>query len=119
MVSILEGELAETISEALIDADIPYDVVVTREVPGDGPAYDPGPSTYTDYSCKGFTEAFDADYISGGLVQSNDLKVVILAPTLEITLELSDRVTVRGKTYSIINIAPDPALATIALQVRS
>ncbi len=120
--SLLEGELAATISEALIDADIPYDVTITRIVPGvpnPETPWIPADPTVTNYGCKGFTETFSADYISGGLVEANDLKVVVLLPTLAIAPELSDLVTVRGQTYTIITITPDPALATIALQVRA
>ena len=122
MTSILEGELAQTIADALTDADIPYDVTITRTVPGEPDPetpWIPGEPVVTNYACQGFTETFEADYISGGLVQANDLKVVILAPTLVITPSLTDTVTVRGQTYTIIRVMPDPALATIALQVRS
>jgi hypothetical protein len=122
LVSILEGELAQTITDALLDADIPYDVTVWRTVPGEPDPetpWIPGEPTTTSYVGKGFTETFSADYISGGLVEANDLKVVILIPTLAITPELSDVVTVRGQTYTIISISPDPALATVALQVRA
>jgi hypothetical protein len=34
MSSILEGELADTIGDALLDAAIPLDVVITRSTPG-------------------------------------------------------------------------------------
>lgn len=122
MASILEGELAQTIAEALLDADIPFDVVITRTVPGEvdpeQPWIEPEPEVLT-FTCKGFTETFSADYISAGLVQADDVKVVILAPTLATTPQLSDVVTVRGQAYTIIRIIPDPALATIALQARA
>lgn len=105
-----------------MDAGIPYVITISRIVvsePDPETPWIPGEETTTTYECQGFTETFEADYIAGGLVQANDLKVVILAPTLTITSELSDYVTVRSKTYAIIRIMPDPALATIALQVRS
>lgn len=120
--SILEGELAQTITDALLDADIPYGVTITRTVPGEPDPetpWIPGEDTVTAYECMGFTETFEADFISGGLVQANDVKVVILPLTLTTTPELTDYVTVRGKTYTIISIRPDPALATIALQARA
>ena len=76
MTSILEGELAQTIADALTDADIPYDVTITRTVPGEPDPetpWIPGEPVVTNYACQGFTETFEADYISGGLVQANVL----------------------------------------------
>lgn len=119
--SILEGELAQTITDALLDADIPYTVTINRTEPGapdPETPWIPGDPTLVAYECMGFTEQFSADYISGGLVQADDVRVVILATTLAISPALSDTVTVRGQTLAIIRISPDPALATIALQAR-
>ena len=118
MSSILEGELAETISEALIDADIPYAVTITRTEDVGGPPWDPVTED-VEYACQGFTEEYTALELSGTLIQAHDVKVVVLAPTLTITPTVADKVTVRGQTYSIINVSPDPALATIALQARA
>lgn len=120
--SILEGELAATISEALIDANIPFDITINRTVPGEPDPetpWIPGEPTVTAYSCKGFIENYREDFIAGGVVQSDDVKVVVLATTLSIDPDLSDTVTARGITYSIISISPDPAIATIALQARA
>lgn len=122
MTSILEGELAQTISDALIDASIPYVVTVTRTVPGEpdpSTPWIPGEPVATDYPCQGFTETYSEFYLAAGLVQANDLKVVVLLPTITITPAIGDTVTVRGKTYNIINASPDPALATIELQARA
>lgn len=122
MSSILEGELASIISEALIDADVPYPVTITRTVPGG-----PGPNPWdppidpviTDYVGQGFVEAYRADEIDGTLILATDLRIIVLLPTLAITPAVSDTVTVRGATYSLISVSPDPALATAALQARA
>lgn len=119
MTSILEGELAATITAALIDASIPYAITVTRTIPGGGPDYDPDPPTYVDYACQGFVEDFSEFLKATTLIEAGDVKVVVLLPTIAIMPEPGDTVTVRGKVYTIINASPDPALATIELQARA
>ena len=119
MVSILEGELAETIGDALIDADIPFAITVTRSTPGDGPVYDPGPPTYTDYPCQGFIDTYATQWADSSLIEAGDVKVVIVAKTLDIEPMPGDTVTARDKTYHVINVSADPALALYELQARS
>ena len=119
--SILEGELAATITEALLDADVPFDITVTRTVesePDPATPWLPGETVTTHYPCKGFIEQYDVFHLSSTQIQVGDVKVVILVPTLAITPELTDTVTARGKSYIIVNVSPDPALATIELQAR-
>jgi hypothetical protein len=118
--SILSGELAETIGDALIDADIPFDVVVTRSTPGEGgEPWDPAPAVLTDYPCKGYVDTYSEAYLSGGLVESGDVKVVIIANTLAIEPSVGDSVTARAKTYYVLNVSADPALALYELQARA
>jgi hypothetical protein len=119
MVSILEGELAEIIGDALIDADIPFAITVTRSTPGDGPAYDPGPPTLTDHACQGFVDTYAAQYIDDTIILAGDVKIVIVAKTLDIEPVPGDTVTARDKTYSVINVSADPALALYELQARA
>lgn len=122
MASILEGELAEIIGDALEDADIPYAVTITRITGTNDPGtpWDPSDDTIetTDYECRGYVDTFDDSYRAGGLVQQGDLKVVIVANTLSITPTLADTVTVRGETYNIVNVSSDPALALWEVQAR-
>jgi hypothetical protein len=120
MTSILEGEIAETIADALIDAAIPLDIVVTRSTPGVGsdPA-DPPPPTLTDYACKGFTDVFSDSFLAGGLVQRGDIKVVVVADTLAIEPAPGDQVTIRGKTYTVADVSADAALALYELQAHA
>lgn len=119
MTSILEGELAQTISDALIDAGIPYDVTVTRTVRGD---YDPAvggyPETTTHYPCKGFVESYSDLLRATGVVGPGDVKIVVLGPTLDIVPSPTDTITARGRTFSIISVTADPAGATIEVQGR-
>ena len=117
--SILSGELADTIGDALIDADIPFDVVLTRYEPGGGPDYDPLPPIAVDYQCQGFVDTFGESYLATGLIESGDVKVVIIATTLAIEPSVGDSVTARGKSYSVLKVSADPALALYELQARS
>jgi hypothetical protein len=115
--SILEGELAETIGDALLGADIPLDLVVTRSTSGGGgDPWDPDPPTLTDYPCKGFVDSYTALERAGTLIEASDVKVVIVAKTLAIKPTPADTVKVRGKTYSIVNVSADPAVALWELQ---
>lgn len=120
MASILEGELAQTIADALLDAEIPFDIVVSRSTTADGPnQWTPGAAVTTTYACKGFVEDWSIEYIAAGMVQANDLRVVIFAATLAIAPEPGDTVTVRGKSYGVLTVSPDPAVATFVMQVRA
>lgn len=117
--SILDGELADTIGDALIDANIPFAITVTRETPGDGPPYDPGDPTYTPYACQGFVDTYATQYADGSLIEAGDVKVVIVAKTLDIEPAPGDTVTARDKTYNVVNVSADPALALYELQARA
>lgn len=116
--SILEGELAQTIADALLDANIPYAMQIVRYVEGDPSDWESSGGEYVRYDCQGFTEEYDVSLIAGGFIQTSDVKVVIIAPTLAVMPEPTDIVTVRGRDYAIISVTPDPAMATIALQAR-
>lgn len=119
--SILDGELADTIADALADADIPIDVTVTREEeigPGENP-WDPPITGPVNYSCKGFVDTFGEFYAAAGLVEAGDAKIVIVAKTLSIVPAIGNTVTARSKTWMILNVSADPALALYELHGRA
>jgi hypothetical protein len=117
MASFLEGSLARTIGAAF--SGIFYAATVTRLTPGAGPAHDPGPSTPTDYTCKGMVETYKAHEIDGTHIQANDRKVIVLATSIGIVPRPGDKVTIRGATYTVTAFDPDPALATYTLNARA
>lgn len=125
--SILLGELAQTISEALIDANVPYEIVVPRttqtEPPEDWPTWEPWPgeTVTTNHKMQGFIVDYDEALIAAGVVQMGDVRIVILQPTIpaELTISITDIVQAQGKTFTILNIGEDPAGATLELRARA
>lgn len=121
--SLLEGELAEIIGDALEAAELPYDLVLTRDVPGStAPPYSPwspGPPTIQTHNCRGLVDDYRADQRDGTLIQINDRKILILAPSLSVTPVPGDRITARGVVYTAITVQADPALATFSVQARA
>ncbi|SKA28424.1 hypothetical protein [Consotaella salsifontis] len=118
MSSILEGELAELVTDALTDANVPRDIVVTRTLPGN--PYDPdgGSGGTADYVGKGWVENYaDADR-DGALIGISDVRVIILTTTIAIAPSEADSVTVGGETYQVINAARDASGALYELQAR-
>lgn len=125
MASILDGELAEAIADALDEASIPQSITVTRTTVTDDPTpWAPGSGDETieqvPHACKGWRDSYDAAYAaaSGGSVLATDVKVIVLATTLDIEPTTSDTVTVGGSTWAIISVSRDAAGATWELQAR-
>lgn len=118
--SILDGELAAEVTEALADVFLP--ATVTRMLPGStDPPYapwNPGPPTPQNNACLGIVDDYAAHLRDGTLIQQTDRKVLILANSLAITPTTEDTCTIRGATGAIIRVSADPALATYELQVR-
>lgn len=125
--SILLGELATTISEALIDANVPYELTIPRTEqeppPPDWPTWEEwtGEEITTLHKMQGFVETYSELLIAAGAVQADDVKIVVLKPTIpaEITIELTDIVQAQGKSYTILGISEDPAGATVELRARA
>jgi hypothetical protein len=120
MVSPLVSSLAKTMGSGL--SGICLDAVLTRDVPGTivDPA-DPPPPTQTTFACKGIEQEYGTLDRANGLVDERDIQVLILASTLATDPKSGDRITIRGKTVSVVpgsstgGIPPvqsDPARAT-------
>lgn len=86
-----------------------------RDVPGTitDPA-DPPPPTTTVFACRALVETYAERYRLDGTVKANDRRLMILASTLATTPKPADRVTVAGATYTISEVATDPATAVWA-----
>jgi hypothetical protein len=123
MVSPLLGSLAATIGKAM--SPIFLDAVLTRDVPVSSPdPADPLPPTTTTFPCKAIEDEFDSGTMGGGLVSDTDVKLLILASTLATDPKNLDRITIRGRTYTVVPegtsglkaIMTDPARATWELR---
>lgn len=119
--SLLEGEIAAIVNESLEGANVPYDIVITRTVTTGGDPWTPGSGTTTtvNHSCRGFEDEYKAHERDGTLIQANDTRVLVLAPSIDIDPNGADSITVRGKTYAIINAVLDAAGATWIIQGRA
>ncbi len=118
--SILEGELAATIADALAEADIPLDVTLIRtSVGSSGDPWSPtGGSTWT-YDAKGFADRYSVQERVGSLIETTDHKVIIVAATLLTEPETGDRITIQGQTLNVMSVMADPARALWELQCRA
>lgn len=122
MASILDDEIAATIADALTNADVTLDIVLSRTVPGEPDPetpWIPGEPVTTNYSCKGWADHYEAAELVNTTILATDVKVMIVATTLAIEPAPSDHVTVRGDGYTVISVSTDPARAIWQLQARS
>lgn len=119
MSSILEGELAGQVADALSVARVPYALSIRVTIPGSGPSYDPGPPTYENHDCEGWAESFNDDEVDGTRIRATDTRVLVLTPTLAITPTTADRIIVAGKSLAIINLKRDASGALLEIQARA
>ncbi len=118
---LLDGDIAAIANDAL--GGILLDVTVAPKVvtgigPGkfvaSWPVAHPGKGFVKDYS----------DFARASGIPATDRKIVVLAKSLldgsgtEVAPMRGDLVTVRGRTYDIIDVKRDPAGATWELQAR-
>lgn len=115
--SPLSGALAAQIYKGM--RKLFLDATLTRDVPGTATDLaDPPAPTPTDYSCKAIHDTYSAYHRASGLVNEGDVKIIILVGSLSITPLAGDRITIRGKTFSLVKTDTDPALATWECQAR-
>lgn len=117
MTSPLEGAIRRTMGKAMRSTF--YRATLICTTPG---APDPDrlwiiPHPVEEhFPCRAVVDAYSAFLVASGVVSINDVKVIILTDSLKATPKLTDVVSVRGKTYTILNIETDPALATWVLR---
>lgn len=117
MVSPLESALAAQIYHGMkalfMDATYTVDVPGTITDPADPPAPTP-----TDYACKAIVEKYNDYFTKNSLVNDGDRKVLILANSLAVSPIVGSRVSIRGVTFTTINVSTDPAVAVWEIQGR-
>lgn len=121
MTSILEGEWAQEMADALEGAGIPYPLVVTRSEWVEGVPWEPGSGhwEHVPHECRGWVDDYSAFERSGTLIEANDRKIFVVASSLAIEPTPADTVTVDGKVFSIITVTIDPAGAAWIIQGRA
>lgn len=128
--SILD-DVSEIVNDALGE-DVFYGAVLQRDTPGpNSPAHnpwDPNPAGEpVSYPCKAIHDEWSAHTIGQGLVEANDQKVLILAASLSIEPRSGDRITLLGKTLTIVPantagqkaVMTDPAKAVWVCRARA
>lgn len=112
MASPLDGEIARQVGAAFNALFLP--ATLTRDAVPSSPAYepfDPPAPVSVEYSCRAIVEAYSDKFRLEGLVQANERKVLILATSLSVRPQPQDRVTIRGITFTVVDVKTDPAEA--------
>lgn len=84
-------------------------VVYRVLMPGDGPPWDPGPSTEVDHPCNAAPPAqFDATEVanSQSLIQTHDLRVTIAAEGLPVVPSTAGTLLIDSEVYQIVRVTP-------------
>jgi hypothetical protein len=110
--------LANRLAKRIEAAGVAYDLAVVRHVTTGGPAWDP---TFEDepHPCRGFIDQWTDDELDGTLIESGDVKIIVIVQSLDIQPTTADSITARGQTFAIVSVMPDPALATYTVQGRA
>jgi len=119
--NLLTGGLAATINKAF--KNVFMDATLARDTRSGGTSYEPGPVTTATYSCKAIEDSYGAMFMANGLVDTNNVKILVLAGSLAVEPQPLDRITIRGKTYTVSTasagvppVQSDPARATWELR---
>lgn len=76
--------------------------------------------TTVDVTSEGIVDSYRESQIDGSLIQQGDKQILILGQPLgDVVPKPSDRVTIEGRSYSLIRVERDPAVATYTAQGRS
>lgn len=127
MAKLLEGGIASIVYSAakfmFLDATLARDTLVVNSPD----VYEMNATTTTTtYSCKAIEDTWGKGELGMGLVDATDIKVMILANSLSVTPLPLDRITIRGKTVTVVAadvkgkppVVTDPARATWELRCK-
>jgi hypothetical protein len=121
MASILEGQLADEVTAALVAAGVPYAITVTRTETIQPPEeWLPPEEITTDYPCRGWVENYDDDSLTGTVIDARDVRVMILTASITIApTDATDTITVEGRQMSIVNVKRDASGTLFIVQARA
>lgn len=112
MTSPLEGALARTVGSAFRSLFLP--ATLTRDMVPTSPSFDPfdPPAPIpVEYGCRAIVERYAQKFRLEGLVEANERRVLVLTTSLSVRPQPNDRITVRGVTFTIVEVGTDPAEA--------
>lgn len=127
---LLDGDLADLVGSALVDAGLSLPAVLTRVTPG---ARDPlhvtaaTPATTVDHACQGFVAKLDSYLIRGTLITGVTRVVKLYGSTIAggAVPAPRDRITIEGTVSVIVDdaggmsaVSRDPARAVYTCQCR-
>lgn len=111
------SEIATELQDALQAWEIPSSAVVTRNEVS-GPEWDPT-LTPVPHSCQGWRDTYTAQDLANSAVLMTDVKVFVVASSLDIVPSTADTITLNGIVYSIVNVSADAANACWIVQARA
>lgn len=103
-------DMADMASDLLQEFD-QGGLVLMRQVAGNGPPHNPGPTTWVDEPIAGVAEGVTGEHLKDSLIQSSDLAVTMPGHAHP---AMTDRVKSAGQEYTIVKITPIPAAGTPA-----
>ncbi len=117
---LLDGDIAAIINDALtgifLNATLTRDIPEFTSSPDASDPFDPQPGLVvsTEYTCKAIEEIYFEDTDTAGFATRRMRRLIILTNSLSITPTANDRVTISGRegTFTILDVAADPARAT-------
>jgi len=117
MNSILQGDLASLLTDALEAERIPYPLAIRRTELDTSDPFNPG-SHDVDYAAQGWLDTYAATDIDGTLIRTTDVKAFALCSSITITPATTDKLLANSKTYTIVSVQRDPAGACWVIQAR-
>lgn len=115
--SILDGDLAEIVADALADADVPRDGVLRRVIWGESGSGEPIPVDSSDHAFTGWRENYSTLFAAQSGFPATDVRILVVAKSCDLTPVDDDYLQIGGVWHLIRTIERiDPAGATIACQ---
>ena len=81
---LLDGTLADRLTDALIANDLPYALTV-QHLQSDNDPFNPT-TTWVDHDCTGFLDTFAARDIDGTLILATDVKAFVICSSIDLSL---------------------------------
>lgn len=119
-INLLDGSIPKALTKAL--GTLFYDAVLIHDVypaPNEETPWVKEAPVPQRYACKAAITSYSDYSLANSLVQVGDRKILILATTLLIEPAVTDRIEIRGDTYTVVApVKTDPVKAMWVAQGR-